>query len=129
MLELIKINIQNLASIKEQSYYFKEELATIVGINKDTSNIDSNISDEELVKLPLLNLKSNGSGKTTIVEALHICLLGSCIREKINLRDLIRNGEESMKIELVCRNLQLGLSKIRIIREIFKNQNKTSITS
>ena len=126
MLELIKINIQNLASIKEQSYYFKEELATIVGINKDTSNVNSNISDEELIKLPLLNLKSNGSGKTTIVEALHICLLGSCIREKINLRDLIRNGEESMKIELVCRNLQLGLSKIRIIREIFKNQNKTS---
>lgn len=126
MLELIKINIQNLASIKEQSYYFKEELATIVGINKDTSNVNSNISDEELIKLPLLNLKSNGSGKTTIVEALHICLLGSCIREKINLRDLIRNGEESMKIELVCKNLQLGLSKIRIIREIFKNQNKTS---
>ena len=126
MLELIKINIQNLASIKEQSYYFKEELATIVGINKDTSNVNSNISDKELIKLPLLNLKSNGSGKTTIVEALHICLLGSCIREKINLRDLIRNGEESMKIELVCKNLQLGLSKIRIIREIFKNQNKTS---
>lgn len=126
MLELIKINIQNLASIKEQSYYFKEELATIVGINKDTSNITSNISDEELIKLPLLNLKSNGSGKTTIIEALHICLLGNCIREKINLRDLIRNGEESMKIELVCRNFQLGLSKIRIIREVFKNQNKTS---
>ena len=126
MLELIKINIQNLASIKEQSYSFKEELATIVGINKDTSNINSNISDEELIKLPLLNLKSNGSGKTTIIEALHICLLGSCIREKINLRDLIRNGEESMKIELVCRNLQLGLSEIRIIREVFKNQNKTS---
>ena len=57
MLELIKINIQNLASIKEQSYYFKEELATIVGINKDTSNVNSSISDEELVKLPLLNLK------------------------------------------------------------------------
>lgn len=126
MLELIKINIQNLASIKEQSYYFKEELATIVGINKDTSNVNFNISDEELIKLPLLNLKSNGSGKTTIIEALHICLLGSCIREKINLRDLIRNGEEFMKIELVCRNLQLGLSKIRIIREIFKNKNKTS---
>lgn len=127
MLELIKINIQNLASIKEQSYYFKEELATIIGINKDTSSsINSNISDEELIKLPLSNLKSNGSGKTTIIEALHICLLGSCIREKINLRDLIRNGEESMKIELICRNSQLGLSKIRIIREVFKNQNKTS---
>ena len=51
MLELIKINIQNLASIKEQSYYFKEELATIVGINKDTSNVNSNISDEELEKI------------------------------------------------------------------------------
>lgn len=126
MLELIKINIKNLASIKEQTYYFKEELATIVGINKDTSNVNYDISDEKLIRLPLLNLKSNGSGKTTIIEALHICLLGSCIREKINLRDLIRNGEESMKIELICKNIQLGLSKIRIIREIFKNQNKTS---
>lgn len=126
MLELIKINIENLASIEKQTYYFKEELATIVGINKDTSNIDFNISDKELIKLPLLNLKSNGSGKTTIIEALHICLLGNCIREKINLRDLIRNKEESMKIELICKNSQLGLSKIRIVREIFKNQNKTS---
>lgn len=126
MLELIKINIKNLASIKEQTYYFKEELATIVGINKDTSNVNYDISDEKLIRLPLLNLKSNGSGKTTIIEALHICLLGNCIREKINLRDLIRNGEESMKIELICKNIQLGLPKIRIIREIFKNQNKTS---
>ena len=102
--------------LKEQSYYFKNELATIVGINKDTSNIDLNITDEELIRLPLINLKSNGSGKTTIIEALHICLLGSCIKEKINLRDLIRNGEDSMKIELICKNIQLGLSQIRIIK-------------
>lgn len=126
MLELVKIHIQNLASIENQVYYFKSELATIVGINKDTSNVDSCISDKELIQLPLINLKSNGSGKTTIIEALHICLLGSCIREKINLRDLISNGKDSMKIELVCKNLQLGLSQIRIVREIFKNQNKTS---
>ena len=119
MLELIKIKITNLASVKEQIYYFKNELATIVGINKDTSDINFDISDEELIKLPLINLKSNGSGKTTIIEALHICLIGSCIREKINLRDLIRNGEESMKIELFCKNTQLNLSQIRIIREVF----------
>lgn len=126
MLELIKINIENLASIKKQTYYFKKELATIIGINKDTSNINLDISDNELIKVPLINLKSNGSGKTTIIEALHICLLGSCIREKINLRDLIRYGEKSMKIELVCKNSQLKLSKIRISREIFKDKNKIS---
>lgn len=126
MLELIGIKINNLASIKEQSYYFKNELATIVGINKDTSDINFDITDEELIKLPLINLKSNGSGKTTIIEALHIGLIGSCIREKVNLRDLIRDGETSFKIELFCKNTQLNLTKIRIIREIFSDKNKTS---
>ena len=126
MLELIKIKIKNLASIEEQTYYFKNELATIVGINKDTSDINLNISDKELIQIPLINLKSNGSGKTTILEALHICLFGNCIREKINLRELIRSGESSMRVELFCKNSQLKLSQIRIIREIFLDKNRTS---
>ena len=126
MLELIKIHIKNLASIEDQTYYFGTTLNTIIGINKDTSNVDKNISNKELLKLPLINLKSNGSGKTTIIEALHICLLGSCIKEKVTTKQLIRDGEESMKLELICKNTEIGLSKIRIVREIFANKNKTS---
>lgn len=126
MLEFVKIKINNVASIEEQTYYFNSELNTLIGINKDTSDINKNLSDEDLLKLPLINLKSNGSGKTSIIEALHICLLGSCIKEKINTRQLIRNGEEKMRIELFCKNSHLGLSQIRIIREIYSNKNKTS---
>lgn len=126
MLELLKIKIENLASIENQTYYFSDSLSTIIGINKDTSDIDKNLSNEELLKLPLINLKSNGSGKTSIIEALHICLLGGCIKEKINTRQLIRNGKDSMRIELFCKNTHINLSQIRIVREIFLNKNKTS---
>lgn len=128
MLQLLQINITNLASIKSGTYYFKDGLDIIIGMNKDTSSIEiKDFTLEQLLELSNLLISSNGSGKSMIIEALNLCLFGGPVRPKINTRELIRKGEEECEIELICKNDWLNLSQIRIVRKFFANKNKTSI--
>lgn len=129
MLELQELRIKNLASISSDIYYFKSNLDVIVGMNLDTSPIEiRDYSLEQLKCLNNLNISSNGSGKSMIIEALNLCLFGVPIRPKILTRDLVRKGEEEAEIELICKNDFLDLPKIRIIRKIFTNKNKSTLT-
>ena len=93
MLQLLQINIANLASIKSGTYYFKDGLDIIIGMNKDTSSIEiKDFTLEQLLELSNLLISSNGSGKSMIIEALNLCLFGGPVRPKINTRELIRKG-------------------------------------
>lgn len=128
MLQLLQLNIENLASIKSATYNFKSCLDVIVGMNKDTAPIElKDFSLEQLLELMNINIPSNGSGKSMIIEALNLCLFGLPIRPGIITRKLIRKKEDSCTIELICKNDWLNLSKIRIVRTFFTNKNKTSI--
>lgn len=85
MLQLLQLNIENLASIKSATYNFKSCLDVIVGMNKDTAPIElKDFSLEQLLELMNINIPSNGSGKSMIIEALNLCLFGLPIRPPWN---------------------------------------------
>lgn len=130
MFKLKEIHIENLASIEKEIFKFPNNLDVIVGINLGGDNLPENVNINNYLDIQNLkiinNLPSNGSGKSTILEALHLILLNSPIRPKVTNKELIRKGESNCKIKLIAENKSLNLEEIIIQREYFLN--KTSIT-
>lgn len=93
MWQLRKLQIENILSFEKETIEFKNNQLTLIqGINEtDTGS------------------KSNGSGKSTILECIKLALTTNTIK-KINKVDIIRNDENINEgfIELVLNNIATG---------------------
>jgi len=104
MLRPIKIRFQNLLSHQDSTYNFLDNKTILVsGVNLDDKGVDS-----------------NGSGKSTIIEALAISLTGSPFRD-IKNSDLISNDKDFLEIEFDLEDAVKGLN-YKIIRRLFSNK-------
>jgi len=105
------LSLNNLLCYKEAQYSFKEGQAVMIsGVNH---------FDE--------GQKSNGSGKSAILEAITIALLGKPLREGTSAKDLVREGEKSAEVELELRNSQTQKC-LSISRTIHANTSSASLT-
>ena len=101
MLELLSLRVKNLASHVDSIYSFKKDLDIIVGINKDTSPIEiSEMSIQNIIELinsTTINVPSNGSGKSVVIEGINLALFGDLIR-KVSTKEFIRKGEKECEV-------------------------------
>jgi chromosome segregation ATPase len=105
----ISIRLINFQTHVDTEYFFQQGKVTLFqGINYD------------------MKLRSNGSGKSTILEAVSYAILGSALK-KTNDSDLIRNGEKNASIRFELRNSRNGHLLV-IEREInLKSSSKLNI--
>lgn len=81
------ILIKNVGTHVSTYYEFEQNFSTLIfGINNDTPKI-----------------RSNGSGKSSFIEAIHIALTGKPIRN-VTKDKIIRNGEDTGEIVFVLEN-------------------------
>ena len=127
MLELISLKVKNLASHLDSTFYFKNKLKVIVGINKDISPIEiKGMNNEDIISISDRPIPSIGSGKSTVIEGLNLALFAEPIRKKVTIKELISKGKNESEVELICKNNWLGLSKIRIVRNFYSSKSKAS---
>jgi len=69
--------------------------------------------------------KSNGAGKSAILEGLSVAILNSSLR-KVSTKELVKRGCDSGKIELQLNNELIGV-KLDIIRTIHTNTTSAEI--
>lgn len=105
----VKIKLVNFQTHVETEYEFQQGKVTLFqGVNYDNK------------------LRSNGSGKSTILEAVSYALLGSALKKTVD-SDLIRNGEKSASIRFELKNNRSNHLLV-IEREIFlKTTSKLNI--
>lgn len=109
MLNPVKIRFQNLLSHKDSEYIFLDDKTLVVsGVNEDDRGVES-----------------NGSGKSTIIEALAIALTGSPFRD-IKNSELVRNEADFLEIELTLKNSTTG-NVIKIVRRIFSGSKPSKV--
>ena len=107
----LRIEIRNLLSFERQVFVFRQgEAILIVGNNLDDKG-----------------QKGNGSGKSSIGEAIALALTGGSIRS-VKTRELVRDGEESAQISLFLKDSQ-NKSIFEIHREVFAKETKSSTCS
>jgi DNA repair exonuclease SbcCD ATPase subunit len=96
----ISLQIKNLFSHQESSFNFQNnQITTVYGVNKTD-----------------LNVLSNGSGKTSILDCISIALLGEPLRD-ISKKEIVRNGEKFGQCQLILHNDVLK-KRLIINREI-----------
>lgn len=107
----VSLVINNLFSHQQSEFNFNNNKTTIIsGINKTDQNV-----------------KSNGSGKTSILDCITIALIGEPLRN-INKKEIVRNGESFGLVQLTLIN-SINLKKIEIYREIHVSKsNKAQLT-
>lgn len=88
MYKLISIEAKNIGSFKELKYAPLQGVTTLIfGENKDNAS-----------------QLSNGSGKSYLIEALVIGLLGQPLREDIKTEEAINNEEDEASVSIVFQN-------------------------
>lgn len=98
-----KIVLTNFGSHKSTEYIFPDSQTTLLcGINETDQG-----------------QKSNGSGKSWIIEAIFYSLIGSALR-KVNDKDLIYNGDKFAEVQIELDNRVLD-QKLTIWRKIYSN--------
>lgn len=99
----VKITLENFMTHSHTEFIFPQNIVTLIqGINYDNK------------------LRSNGSGKSSIVEATAYCLLGTALKvnkNKCTDSDLVRNGEKKANLEFELFNTRTN-QKLVIKREI-----------
>lgn len=70
--------------------------------------------------------QSNGSGKSVILEAIAIALLGSTLRDEVTAKDLVMNGQLSAKVSLELFNT-ISQETLRIERVIWSNTKSSEL--
>src|ERR1039457_4289824 len=102
----VSLKIENLFSHEDSYFEFSNnKTTTIYGVNKTD-----------------LNVQSNGSGKTSILDCIAIGLIGEPLRD-ISKKEIVRNGEKTGTIVFVLKNDILN-KELKIEREI--NSTKSS---
>ena len=103
MYQPISLELINFGSHKQTTFNFKEhETVLLTGINE---------SDD--------GQKSNGSGKSFIIEGLSFALLGSSLR-KVKDKELVQEGEKESTVNLVLHN-PISKHTLNITRRIYAN--------
>ena len=103
MYQPITLELINFGSHEQTVYNFPENQTTLLtGINE---------TDE--------GQKSNGSGKSFIIEGLAFALLGTSLR-KVKDKELVREGEKESIITLTLTN-HVSKHTLKITRNIFSN--------
>jgi exonuclease SbcC len=102
----VSLKIVNIFSHEKTYFEFHNNSTTIInGVN----NTDDGV-------------RSNGSGKTSILDCISIGIVGEPLRD-ISKKEIVRNGEKSGEITFVLKNNVLG-KELKILREI--NSTKSS---
>lgn len=97
------IHLTNFISFKEQKFEFRNgEAILIQGKNCDDSS-----------------QKGNGSGKSSLIEAVAVAFSGSSIRDVV-AKDLIYNDEKSAELELYLENPTINKT-LKIWRKFYSN--------
>lgn len=111
MYSIDRIKIKNFMAHIDSEFVIKNNKAIMVyGIN----NVDQ-------------GQKSNGSGKSAILESIAIALLGSHIRKDVTTTELISYGKKSMKIELYLINSNSLKNTVTIKRTLYANTNPSEV--
>ncbi len=72
------------------------------------------------------NQKSNGSGKSGIIEAVALAFLGEPVR-KVRLQELVRDNEKSAELELALHN-SISSDRMLIKRKFYANNTPSKLT-
>lgn len=83
--------------------------------------------------LDISKKKSNGSGKSVILDVISFAITGDCLRKLKSIKKIIQNGEDSCEVRIELENKALK-SELKIIRtlgrketqKIFITYNKSS---
>jgi exonuclease SbcC len=103
MYQLKSLQIANIISFKNQTFEFRNGKAIlIVGQNLDDSSQNG-----------------NGSGKSSLIEAIALAFTGSSIRD-VKTKELIHAGEDSGEVTLTLFNTVSG-KEFKIWRKIYAN--------
>jgi len=103
-----KLIIKNFLSHKDTEFEFSVGKAKVV--------IGENLDDS--------GQKGNGAGKSSLNEAISVCITGGSIRPVLT-RELIRNGEESCELTYILDNKVLG-KELSIKRTLYSKASKSS---
>lgn len=102
MWQIKNIQIQNICTLKDVIYSFHNGVTTLVyGENMDNDS-----------------QKSNGSGKSALIESIAFALTGSPLRNVKN-DELINNDEDSASVHITLQNTSSD-TKIKIHRTIYR---------
>lgn len=97
------IKLTNFISFKEQTFEFRNNEAILIqGRNADDQS-----------------QKSNGVGKSALIEAVAVAFSGTSIRDVLT-KDLIFNGEKSGEVEIYLTNPTINKT-LKIYRKIYAN--------
>lgn len=105
----LEIRLKNFISYDTLVYKFPERPVLLMGENKDDSS-----------------QKGNGSGKSALIEAIPLAILGETLRD-VKVKELIRRGADSAEIEIDLYNKKLG-KVLAIKRTLFlKKSSKVEV--
>ena len=105
----LEIRLKNFISYDTLVYKFPERPVLLMGENKDDSS-----------------QKGNGSGKSALIEAIPLAILGETLRN-VKVKELIRRGADSAEIEIDLYNKKLG-KVLSIKRTLFlKKSSKVEV--
>ena len=112
MYTLQSLKIKNIISFQEQEYQFQNGKALLV--------VGKNLTDD--------GQKSNGSGKSALMESLALCIVGSPVRDVKN-RELINRSSDNAEVELSLVNPTENNKHFRIWRKIYANSKSAEYKS
>lgn len=99
----VYIQFSNFISHKETKYVFEKGATLIVGGSDSVNN----------------GQFSNGTGKSTIIEAIAVVLTGDALR-KVNNKEVVMDGENEAELTFLLRN-EVSNKTMLIRRVLFKN--------
>ena len=103
-----KIVLKNFMSHESTEFEFVNKRAVMV--------FGENLTDK--------GQKSNGSGKSALIEAISLLLIGTPLRNDVSTKELVREGEGSFEIliELINADQELSIS-----RTVFSNTKSSEL--
>lgn len=105
----VSLKINNLFSHEDSYFEFiNNKTTTIFGVNKTD-----------------LNVESNGSGKTSVLDCITIAFIGEPLRD-VAKKDVVRNGEKAGELEFIMNNDVLK-EEIKIKWEINASKSNNAL--
>jgi DNA repair exonuclease SbcCD ATPase subunit len=108
-IEFLRLIAKNFLSYEELIFNFEAGLWLITGINKDTETGEN-----------------NGSGKSSLIEAIIWCLYGDLLRDAPSKDSIVHKEKDSCSVEVL---LEIGTNKYKIYRSRLRSNSKTIVST